>query len=81
MRNGNTIDTLTSVHIQESVKTGRKVIESYEGVINRGKFKILPLKKRYRKTVCTEKKNRDEKNDLMQGLVKIIMNSIYGVQI
>ena len=26
-------------------------------------------------------KYRDEKNDLMQGLVKIIMNSSYGVQI
>ena len=28
-----------------------------------------------------KQKNKDEKNDLMQGLVKLIMNSLYGVQI
>ena len=28
-----------------------------------------------------EKKYKDEKNDLMQGLVNLVMNSLYGVQI
>ena len=32
-RNGNIIDTLTSVDMQEMVKVGGKVIEIYEGVI------------------------------------------------
>ena len=38
MRNGYTIDTLTSVDIQEIVKIGRKVIQIYEAVIYRENF-------------------------------------------
>ena len=34
MRNGYLIDTLTSVDIEENVKTGRKIIEIYESVIH-----------------------------------------------
>ena len=33
------------------------------------------------KLFALRQKYEDEKNDLMQGLVKIIMNSFYGVQI
>ena len=45
MRNGYIIDTLTSLDIQEIVKTGAKVIETYEGVIYREKFKISQFRK------------------------------------
>ena len=38
MRNGYTIDTLTSVDFQEIVKIGRKVIQIYEAVIYRENF-------------------------------------------
>ena len=45
MRNGYIIPTLTSVDIQENVKIGGKVIEIYEGVIYRKKFKVSPFRK------------------------------------
>ena len=81
MRNGYIIDTLTSVDIQEIVKIGGKVVEIYEGVIYRENFKVSPLRRIIENLFASRQKNKDEKNDLMQGLVKLIMNSLYGVQI
>ena len=81
MRNGYIIDTLTSVDICEIVKIGGKVIEIYEGVIYRENFKVSPFRKVIEKMFALRQKYKDEKNDLMQGLVKLIMNSLYGVQI
>ena len=75
------IDTLTSVDIQETVKTGGKVIEVYEGVIYRGNFKISPFRKVIEKLFALGQKYKNEGNDLMQNLVKLFMNSLYGVQI
>ena len=80
MRNGYIIDTLTSVDIQEIVKIGGKVVEIYEGVIYRKNFKVSPFRKVIEKLFALRQKYKDEKNDLMQGLVKLIMNSLYGVQ-
>ena len=45
MQNGYIIDTLTSVDIQEIVKTSGKGIELNEGVIYRENFKISPFRK------------------------------------
>ena len=81
MRNGYIIDTLTSVDIQEIVKIGGKVIQIYEGVIYRENFKVSPFRKVIEKLFVLRRKYKDEKNELMQGLVKLIMNSLYGVQI
>ena len=81
MRNGYIVDTLTSVDIQEIVKIGGKVVEIYEGVIYRENFKVSPFRKVIEKLFALRQKYKDEKNDLMQGLVKLIMNSLYGVQI
>ena len=81
MRNGYFINTLTSVDIQEIVKIGGKVVEIYEGVIYRENFKVSPFRKVIEKLFALRQKYKDEKNDLMQGLVKLIMNSLYGVQI
>ena len=81
MRNGYIIDTLTSVDICENVKTGGRVIEIYEGVIYRENFKISPFRKVIEKLFALRQKYKDEHNDLMQKLVKLIMNSLYGVQI
>ena len=81
MRNGYIIDTLTSVDIQEIVKIGEKVIEIYEGVIYRENIKISPFRRVIEKLFALRQKYKDEKNDLMQGLVKLNMNSLYGVQI
>ena len=81
MRNGYNIDTLTSVDIQEIVKTGGKVIEIYQGVLYRQNFEISPFKRVIEKLFALRKKYKDEKNGSMQTLVKLIMNSLYGVQI
>ena len=81
MRNGYIIDTLTSVDIQEIVKTGGRVIQIYEGVIYRENFKISPFRKVIEKLFALRQKYKDEHNDLMQKLVKLILVSLYGVQI
>ena len=81
MRNGYIIDTITSVDIQEIVKIGGKVVEIYEGVVYRENFKVSPFRKVIEKLIALRQKYKDEKNDSMQGLVKLIMNSLYGVQI
>ena len=80
-RNCYIIDILTSVDIQEIVKIGGKVVEIYAGVIYRENFKISPFRKVIEKLFALRKKYKDEKNDLMQKLIKLIMNSLYGVQI
>ena len=81
MRNGYIVDTLTSVGICEIVKLGGNVIEIYEGVIYRENFKVSPFRKVIEKLFALRQKYKDEKNELMQGLVKLIMVSLYGVQI
>ena len=81
MRNGYIIDTFTSADICETVKTGAKVIEIYEGVLYRKNFRISPFKKISEKLFALRRKYKDELNDLMQGLVKLITNSLNGAQI
>ena len=81
MRNGYINDTLTSVDNCGIVKIGGGVIEMYEGVIYRENFKISPFRKVIEKLFALRQKYKDEHNDLMQGLVKLIMNSLYGVQL
>ena len=81
MRKGYIIDILTSVDIQEILKIGGKVIEIYEGVIYRENFKKSPFGKVIEKLFALRQKYKDEHNDVMQGLVKLIMNSLYGVHI
>ena len=57
------------------------MIQVYEGVIYREKFKKSPFKKVIEKLIALRRKDKDEISDLMQGLVKILMNSLNGVQI
>ena len=81
MRNGYIVDTLTSVDIQEIVKIGGKVIEIYEGVVYRENFKVSPFRKVIDKLFALRQKYKDEGNDVMQLLVKLLMNSLYGENI
>ena len=81
MRNGYIFDTLTSVDICKIVKIGGRVFEIYEGVIYRENFKISPFRKVIEKLFALRQKYKDEYNDLLQRLVKLIMISLYGVQI
>ena len=81
MRKGYIIDTLTSIDICEIVKTCGRVIEIYEGVIYRENFKISPFRKVIEKLFALRQKCKDDHNDLMQRISKLIMNSLHGVQI
>ena len=81
MRNGYIIDYLTSVDIQEIVKIGGKVTEIYEGVIYRENFKVSPFRKIIDKLFALRQKYKDDNNDVMQLLVKLLMNSLYGENI
>ena len=57
------------------------MIEIYEGVIYRENFKISPFRKVIEKLFALGQNYENEKHDLMEVLVKLIMNSLYGVQI
>ena len=81
MRNGYIKDTLTSVDIQEIVKIGGKVVEIFEGIIYRENFKVSPFRKVIDILFKLRQKYKDEGNDVMQLLVKLLMNSLYGEQI
>ena len=81
MRHGYIVDYLTSVDIQEIVKIGGKVIEIYEGVIYRENFKVSPCRKVIDKLFALRQKYKEEGNEVMQLLVKFLMNSFYGENI
>ena len=77
MRNGYIIDHLTSVDIQEIVKIGGKIIiEIYEGVVYQENFTVSPFRKVIEKFFALRQKYKDENNDVMQFLVKLLMNSL-----
>ena len=81
MRKRYNLDTFTSADIQKIVKIRGKVIEIYEAVIYRENFKISPFRKLIEKLLALRQKIKDKSNDLMQVLVNLFMNSLYGVQI
>ena len=80
MRNGYIVDVLTSVEIQEIVEIGGKVIEVYEGGIYREEFEVSPFKEVIDLLFERRQNYKDENNDVMQLLVKLITNSLYGEQ-
>ena len=71
------MDYLTSVDIQEIVKIGGKLFEIYEGVIHREIFKVTPFRNVNDKLSVLRQKYKDKRNDVMQILVKLLMNSLY----
>ena len=81
MRNGYVVDTLTSVDIQQIVQIGGKVEEIYESVIYREKFGVSPFRKLIDKLFALRQKYKKEKDDVMQILVKLLMNSLFGENI
>ena len=81
MRNGYIIDYLTSVDIQEIVKIGGKVIQIYEGVIYRENFEVNPFRKVIDKLFALRQKYKNDNNGVMQFLVKLLMNAMYGENI
>ena len=78
MRTGYITQVLTSVDIQEIVKTGRKLFEIYEVVIFRENYKVSLFKKVIEKLFELRQKHKEEGEEVRQLLVKLIMNSLYG---
>ena len=78
MRNGYITQDLTSVDIQEIVKIGGKVIENYEGAIYQENYKVSLFRKVIDKLFELRQKYKEENNEVMQFLLKLIMNSLYG---
>ena len=78
MRKGHITQVLTSVDIQEVDKIGSKLIEIYEGVIYRENFKVSPFEKIIDQFFALRKNYKDEKNEVMQLLVKLIINALCG---
>ena len=54
-----------------------KVIQIYEGVIYRENFKVSPFRKVIDKYFASRQKYKDEGNDVVHLLVKLLMNSLY----
>ena len=81
MRNGYIVDTLTSVDIQEIVKIGCKIVHIYEGVVHRENFIVSPFRIDIDKLFALRQKYKDENKEVMQLLVKLLMNASYGEQI
>ena len=78
MRNGYITQVLTSVDIQEIVKFGGRVNEIFEGVTYRENFKMNPFEKVNDKLFALRQKFKDENVEVMQLLVELIMNALYG---
>ena len=81
MRKEYIIESLISVDIQETVRTGDEIIQIYEGVIYQENLKISPLRKVIEKLFTLRQKYKDEKKDLLQRLLKLILKRLYGVQL
>ena len=71
MRNGYIINILTSVDVPQIIKSGGKVTQVYEGVINRENFKISPFRTVKEKQFASRQKYKKERNVFMQGLVSL----------
>ena len=81
IRNRYIVDVLTVFEIQENFKIGSKVVQIFEGVIHCELFKVSAFKKVIDKLFELRHKYKDENEDVMQLLNKLIMNSLYGEQI
>ena len=81
MRNGYFIDTLTSVDIKEIVKLGGKVSKIYKGVHYWENFKTSPFTEVFEILFILRLRGKDEGYDIMQKLVKLLMNSLNGENI
>ena len=79
LRNGYNVDVLTSVDIQEIVRFGGKVIKVYEGVLYRENFTVSPFREfMFKNLFDLRLKYKKEGIDILQEMVKLIMNSKYG---
>ena len=71
------IDSSTNEDIQEIVRIGGAVIEKYKDVIYRESFQIAPFRNVIDKLFALGQKYKDERKDVMQMLVKLLMNSLH----
>ena len=67
---------MNSVDIPKIVKIRGKVIQIYESGSYPENFKVSPFRKVIGNLFALRQKYKDEGNDLMQNLVKLLMNSL-----
>ena len=72
-RNRYIIITLTSVDVQEIVKIGGKVLQTYESVICRENSRLSPFWNVIDKLFALRQKYKAKINDVMRLLVKLIL--------
>ena len=80
LRNDFIVDAWTLVDIQKIIKFRSRVVETIEGVIYRENFEMSPFRKVIEKSFVLRQNYKGEGSNLMQGLVKLVMNSLFGVQ-
>lgn len=77
-RNGKITDTLTSVDIQEIVRSGGTILKIYEGIVYENNFKISPFKSYIEKLFNQRLEAKKQKDEVQDSLIKLLMNSLYG---
>ena len=81
MRNGYIIDSLISVDITEVIRTGGKLNEIFEEFIQKENFRVNPFKRVIGKLFEYEKYYKEQCDKVMELLVNLSMDSLYGEQI
>ena len=66
---------------QEGINLGGKVLKIYEGVICKENFTTVPFKKFIKVLFNSGQKYKEEGNDILQKLKKILMTSLFGENI
>ena len=77
-RNGQIIDTISSVDIQEIVRFGGKIEKIYSGVVYEENYKVSPFYQYVTNLFELRLKYKSEKNEAASDLVKLLLNSLFG---
>ena len=72
---------MTSVAFKENIRVDGKSFEIYEGVICIKNFKVNSSKKIFGNLFELKKYYKDQSDEVMELLVELLMNSLYGEQI
>ena len=81
MRNGYIVDVLTSVDIQRLFKKWKKGGSSIRRRYSLGELQKSPFRKGLEKLFGLRQKHKKERSHLVRGLVKFLIDSLYGTEI
>jgi hypothetical protein len=78
LRNGFIEAHLCSVDMEEIVKIGGKIIRLFEGIIFESHYEVSPLKNYVEYLFELRMRYKKEGNKVMETLVKLMLNALYG---